>query len=70
MKKEHMQIGNQVVQQGSSTLPGHCTKSFKWAALLFDQSVDKATRKRRPHRLKKLGNFFIDCPESVLGGRK
>ena len=35
--------------------------------VLFDQSVDKATRERRAHGLKKLGQVFMDCPEPELG---
>jgi X-domain of DnaJ-containing len=35
--------------------------------VLFDQSVDKATRERRAHGLKKLGEIFMECPEPVLG---
>ena len=34
--------------------------------VLFDQSVDKDTRKRRAHGLKKLGQTFMDCPEPAL----
>ena len=35
--------------------------------VLFDQSVDKATRERRAHGLKKLGEVFMECPEPELG---
>jgi hypothetical protein len=35
--------------------------------VLFDQSVDKATRERRAHGLKKLGKVFMECPEPELG---
>jgi len=35
--------------------------------VLFDQSVDKETRKRRAHGLKKLGEVFMACPELELG---
>lgn len=35
--------------------------------VLFDQSVDKETRKRRAHGLKKLGEVFMACPEPELG---
>lgn len=31
--------------------------------VLFDQSVDKATRERRAHGIKALGQIFMDCPE-------
>ena len=51
-------------------MPGFFLKLqvHKWA-LLFDLYVNKeATRERRRHGLKKLGEIFIDCPEPVLGG--
>lgn len=35
--------------------------------VLFDQSVDKETRKRRAHGLKKLGEVFMACPEPEMG---
>ena len=35
--------------------------------VLFDQSVDKATREGRAHGLKKLGEVFMESPEPELG---
>jgi hypothetical protein len=35
--------------------------------VLFDQSVDKATREQRARGIKILGEIFMECPEAAAG---